>query len=58
MAKKYAVYVGGGEHIIGLPAHDMAKKEFESYPKELRQAALNAGLYQIESEKDKEVKNA
>lgn len=53
------IYVGKGEHLIGLPATDMTDEEFTSYPKELQQAALKLGLYKIDKPKStKEVKDA
>ncbi len=46
MADKRVIYKGSG-FILGLPARDMTLDEWRSYPKELIEAALKAGLFQI-----------
>jgi len=51
------IYIGAGDYIIGLPTRDIDKKEWESYPKELTDAALKSGLYKLELEIS-EVENA
>ena len=42
-------------YMIDLPARDMTEKEWQSYPKQLTQAALKQGVYKLE--KTKEVKD-
>ncbi len=42
---KVVKYVGNGAFFSGLPARDMTLEEWESYPEELRSAALSADLY-------------
>lgn len=37
----------GKDFFIGLPARDMTLTEWREYPKELTEAAMKAGLYQI-----------
>ena len=51
------IYTGKGAYMIGLPTRDMDADEWESYPKELTQAALEQGLYEIELEQS-EVEDA
>jgi len=50
------IYQGGG-YFAGLPARDMDADEWKQFPKELVKAALSAGLYKLEKQKD-EVKDA
>jgi len=50
-------YVPCKGYLIDLPARDMSPEEWESYPKELRDAALKQGLYLVSKTK-KEVKDA
>ena len=53
------IYQGGG-YFAGLPARDIAVEEWKTFPKELTTAALKAGLYKLEKEKQEkqEVKDA
>lgn len=50
------VYKGGG-YFAGVPARDMSAEEWARLPKEIREAALKAGLYALEKAKS-EVNNA
>jgi len=50
------IYQGGG-YFAGLPARDIDADEWKQFPKELTKAALNAGLYKLEKQKE-EVKDA
>ena len=43
-------------YLIGLPARDITADEWESYPKELTDAALKLKMYRL-SKEVKEVKN-
>ena len=43
-------------YLIGLPARDIPADEWESYPKELTDAALKLKMYRL-SKEAKEVKN-
>jgi len=53
------IYIGNGDHLIGLPTKDMTDDEWKSYPEELTKAALKLGLYEIDKPKPKkEVKDA
>ena len=53
------IYIGNGDHLIGLPTKDMTDDEWKSYPEELTKAALKLGLYEIDKPKiTKEVKDA
>ena len=56
MGKKY-IYARADLVMIGLPTRDMTEKEWNSYPKELTQAALAQGLY-VEKQETKEAKDA
>lgn len=47
MGKKY-IYKGDGAYFIGLPARDMEADEWDSYPEELKNAALKEGVYKVE----------
>ena len=44
------VYCGGGDFLAGLPARDMSGAEWLDYPADLRQSALDLGLYQVVNE--------
>jgi len=44
------IYIGGGDFLAGLPARDMSGAEWLDYPADLRQSALDLGLYQVASE--------
>ena len=48
-------YKGEG-YFVGLPARDIDADEWKQFPKELTNAALKAGLYELK--KSKEVKDA
>ena len=50
-------YVPCKGYMIDLPARDMSLEEWESYPKELRDAAFKQGTT-LESKTKKEVKDA
>ena len=50
------IYIKGNGYMIGLPAKDMTEDEWKTYPKDLTDAALAIGLYELEKEK-KEVKD-
>ena len=50
------VYQGSG-YFVGLPARDLSVDEWKQFPKELTKAALKAGLYKLEKQKE-EVKDA
>ena len=46
----------GQDYFVGLPARDIDADEWKQFPKELTKAALKAGIYKLE--KQKEVENA
>jgi hypothetical protein len=50
------IYQGNG-YFVGLPARDLDADEWKQFPKELTKAALKAGLYKLEKQKE-EVKDA
>ena len=50
------VYQGSG-YFVGLPARDLSVDEWKQFPKELTKAALKAGMYKLENQKE-EVKDA
>ena len=47
------IYIGGGDFLAGLPARDMSGAEWLDYPADLRQSALDLGLYQVAEEVSK-----
>ena len=51
------IYQGSG-YFVGLPARDLDADEWKQFPEELTKAALKAGIYKLEKEQEKEVKNA
>lgn len=51
------VYVPCKGYMVDLPARDMSLEEWESFPEDLREAALKQGLYLVHKTK-KEVENA
>ncbi len=50
------IYQGSG-YFVGLPARDLSVDEWKQFPKELTNAALKAGMYKLEKQKE-EVKDA
>ena len=50
------VYQGNG-YFVGRPARDLDADEWKQFPKELTKAALKAGMYKLEKQKE-EVKDA
>ena len=42
------IYTGEGDYMIGLPARNLTNKEWEAIPEELRESALEQGLYKLE----------
>lgn len=51
------IYTGNGDYMIGLPARDMSVEEWEAYPEELTNSAIEQGLYKIVKNKS-EVEDA
>lgn len=50
VAKTPAIkFVGKENYLVGLPARDMSREAWESYPEDLRAQALGLGLYQMET---------
>lgn len=43
----YAHYVGNGSYLPGLPACDMTREEWDIQPEDLRELALELGLYEV-----------
>lgn len=45
---KKVFYVGNGSYLVGLPAINMSMKEWNQYPKKLRDKGLGLDLYKVE----------
>lgn len=46
--RAYAVYIGAGDYLTGVPARDMTREEWEELTAEQRETALRLDLYQLE----------
>lgn len=59
----FAKYIGNGSYIVGVPARDLEREEFEALTGEEQAAVLASGLYEFAAsgrtgKKDKEASSA
>ena len=50
----YATYIGNGIYLIGVPARDMSREEWESLSEEMRDRLLRMGLMYVRPEPEPE----